>query len=152
MPKLVNNRDWNSWNKYLGLRLNTLKVGWYCVLLSPPRFIKSWSKVVPLPTEPATAPEVSWLKLQHINSAINFDQSKWHSQFLMSEMKTANPRIPSPFDTAGILQDFVLTQYVKFTSIRFFAQVWGGRRPTWRLVATRSLAGPNVHCNVMTDN
>lgn len=26
----------------------------------------------------------------------------------MSEMKTANPRIPSPFDTAGILQDFVL--------------------------------------------
>lgn len=53
----------------------------------------------------------------------------------MSEMKTANPRIPSPFDTAGILQDFVLTQYVKFTSIRFFAQAWGGRRPTWRLVA-----------------
>lgn len=26
----------------------------------------------------------------------------------MSEMKTANPLIPSPFDTAGILQDFVL--------------------------------------------
>lgn len=31
-----------------------------------------------------------------------------NSQFLMSEMKTANPRIPSPFDTAGILQDYVL--------------------------------------------
>lgn len=25
-----------------------------------------------------------------------------HLQFLMSEMNTANPRIPSPFDTAGI--------------------------------------------------
>lgn len=26
----------------------------------------------------------------------------------MSEMKTANPRIPSPFDTAGIFADFCL--------------------------------------------
>lgn len=26
-----------------------------------------------------------------------------HLQFLMSEMNTANPRIPSPFDTAGML-------------------------------------------------
>lgn len=29
-------------------------------------------------------------------------RTKCHLQFLMSEMKTANPRIPSPFDTAGI--------------------------------------------------
>ncbi len=31
---------------------------------------------------------------------------KCYLQFLMSEMNTANPRIPSPFDTAGIFADF----------------------------------------------
>lgn len=45
----------------------------------------------------------------------------------MSEMKTANPRIPSPLDTAGILQDFVLAPtlkiYVEFLFFcLFFAQ------------------------------
>lgn len=39
--------------------------------------------------------------------------SKWkkrkcYLQFLMSEMKTANPRIPSPFDTAGMFAGFCL--------------------------------------------
>lgn len=33
-------------------------------------------------------------------------KKKAHLQFLMSEMKTANPRIPSPFDTAGIFAGF----------------------------------------------
>lgn len=31
-----------------------------------------------------------------------------HLQFLMSEMNTANPRIPSPFDTAGMFAEFFL--------------------------------------------
>lgn len=54
----------------------------------------------------------------------------------MSEMKTANPRIPSPFDTAGILQDFVLGPTLLVKKSRrlgfwgFFAQDWSGRRPT----------------------
>lgn len=34
------------------------------------------------------------------------DKRTWYLQFLMSEMKTANPRIPSPFDTAGMFKDF----------------------------------------------
>lgn len=33
-------------------------------------------------------------------------EKKLYSQFLMSEMKTANPRIPSPFDTAGMFAAF----------------------------------------------
>lgn len=33
-------------------------------------------------------------------------KKKLYSQFLMSEMKTANPRIPSPFDTAGMFAAF----------------------------------------------
>lgn len=63
---------------------------------------------------------------------IKFDQSKGHSQFLMSEMKTANPRIPSPFDTAGILQDFVLTPTLplKIHVDQIFAQDRGGRMST----------------------
>lgn len=51
----------------------------------------------------------------------------------MSEMKTANPRIPSPFDTAGILQDFVLTPTLplKIHVDQIFAQVdvWKRRVP-----------------------
>lgn len=52
----------------------------------------------------------------------------------MSEMKTANPRIPSPFDTAGILQDFVLTPTLplKIHVDQIFAQDWGGRMSTWK--------------------
>lgn len=38
------------------------------------------------------------------------EKKKIHLQFRMSEMNTANPRIPSPFDTAGIFTRFsVLT-------------------------------------------
>lgn len=53
----------------------------------------------------------------------------------MSEMKTANPRIPSPFDTAGILQDLVLAPTLPLKihvdwGFFYFAQHWSGRRPT----------------------
>lgn len=40
----------------------------------------------------------------HVEKLIN--DGKRHLQFRMSEMNTANPRIPSPFDTAGIFAGF----------------------------------------------
>jgi hypothetical protein len=40
----------------------------------------------------------------HVEKPIN--DGKRHLQFRMSEMNTANPRIPSPFDTAGIFAGF----------------------------------------------
>lgn len=52
------------------------------------------------------------------------DKRTWHLQFLMSEMKTANPRIPSPFDTAGMLKDFCpqpgLVRENEPTSVTFY--------------------------------
>lgn len=43
---------------------------------------------------------ITWLVEKPINDG------KIHLQFRMSEMNTANPRIPSPFDTAGIFAGF----------------------------------------------
>lgn len=59
--------------------------------------------------------DLNWSKN---NSGIKVEQSKWYLQFLMSEMKTANPRIPSPFDTAGILQDYVLALTLPLKKLR----------------------------------
>lgn len=38
-----------------------------------------------------------------------FECDRDNLQFLMSEMNTANPRIPSPFDTAGMFARFFST-------------------------------------------
>lgn len=51
---------------------------------------------------------ISWCKWHQISvSKLNeYGIRKSHLQFLISEMKTASPRIPSPFDTAGIFRRF----------------------------------------------
>lgn len=72
----------------------------------------------------------------------------------MSEMKTANPRIPSPFDTAGILQDVVLTPTLplKIHVDRILHKTGAdeGQLDVWKRYAP--LVGSHVHCNLMTNN